>query len=394
MSKDIFLNPNEIEKRRGRKQIINTNLENEIENSETKKTETKSIEKFYKRSGKACIEFESMGRFDLPNKLYFTDYLVEHVNDLTLAGEDTLLETVIAILDEIKNEDFTESIGNALLEEFMEVMVGIKVTFNSISHEHKWVCQECEKNKKEDEETVYNDYIINLKELKYKSIEEADQILRDLYRPKFLEMSDSNFEEYLKRKYKEEYTNNLSEYDRDTEVNKIRIEEPLSQNIDGDIYSFRFMRIKDLIKAKSIVEKKYSGKIKMIQNKTVHGVNAESLKLQKKEELDKINKEKAKEILITTRALSLISLNGKELNDEEKIAIYRKIPRGALFEFIDFLDKIKFGIQDEREFVCPQGHVSKRLLQRRLDPLEFLPIESASSDKFKESKGVNIFIGI
>jgi hypothetical protein len=215
-------------------------------------------------------------------------------------------------------------------------------------------------------------------------------------REQFISFTDEEFADYLTRKYEDEYSGNVTDYDREKEVNAIRIKEPISQNIDGHIYKFRFTRIKDLLRAKQLAEKQFSGKIKMIQNKKVHGVGMEALKEQKEKELEKIQKEKAKEVLIATRALSLISYDGRDLEkDEEKIALYRKIPRESLFEFIEFMEKLQFGIQDEREFTCPLCEkVSKRSLQRKFDPLEFIPVESTSTNKSSVVKRTNIFVGI
>lgn len=394
--KSIFLSPEEISKKRERKgkTIIEHKDEEETTPSKSDSKYDDGAMKFFKRGGKVQVNFETLGRFDIPAKMYFKDYSTEHVTDLTLCNEDNLFETIIAILEETKNEDCPVSIGEALIEEFMEIMIGTKQFFSDANHEHRWLC-DCQRGK-EDNELQINTTIIDLNTLQYKSIEEADQILRDMSREQFISFTDEEFADYLTRKYEDEYSGNVTDYDREKEVNAIRIKEPISQNIDGHIYKFRFTRIKDLLRAKQLAEKQFSGKIKMIQNKKVHGVGMEALKEQKEKELEKIQKEKAKEVLIATRALSLISYDGRDLEkDEEKIALYRKIPRESLFEFIEFMEKLQFGIQDEREFTCPLCEkVSKRSLQRKLDPLEFIPVESAATNKSAVVKRTNIFVGI
>ncbi len=394
--KDIFLSPEEVEKKRERKtRVLKNHDEDDLVITKNPNDEKYGDEKdkFYKRGGKVKINFETLGRFNIPSNMFFSDYNIDQVNDLTLCNEDTLFETIIAILEEIKNEDCQVSIGEALIEEFMEMMIGIKMFFNTPIHNHKWIC-DCQRNK-DDEEIQVNDMEIDLRELQYKSIEEADQILRDLIRGQFVEMTDEIFEDYLKRKYEDQYSGDIKDYDREKEVNKIRIQEPISQNIDGHIYKFRFTRIKDLIKAKQITEKQFAGKIKMLQNKKVHGIGQEQLKIQKDKELEILQKQKAKETLIASRALSLIQYDDTILErDDEKIALYRKIPRESLFEYVEFIEKLQFGIQDEREFVCPIcGKSDKRLLQRKFDPLEFIPVESNSTNKSKELKRANIFVG-
>ena len=390
----LFLSPEEVAKKRERKvQILEDHDTEEIVIPKKEESENDNI-KFFKRGSRVQIAFETLGRFSIPERMWFSDYNVDHVNDLTLANEDNLLETIVAILEEIKNEDCEVSIGECTLEEFMEIMIGIKQQFNNPLHDHKWIC-DCQRGK-DDSEVQVNDLKLDLRSLQFRSIEEADEVLRESSLEQFKEMTDETFEEYLKRKYKEDYSGNISDYDRIKEVNSLRIEEPISQNIDGHIYKFRFTRIKDLIKAKTITERQFAGQIKMIQNKKIHGVDIESLKIQKQKELDVINKKKAKETLIATRALSLIEYDGKVLiNDDEKISLYRNIPRESLFEYIEFVEKISFGIQDEREFVCPLcGKTDKRWLQRKLDPLEFIPIESSSSNKPQGFKRTNIFVGI
>lgn len=391
MTEKTFLSPEEVAKRRGR-EVKEIKLdEDEVE---IKKPIDDSIEKFYNRGGKVKIRFETLGRFDIDEVMYFEDYNTEHVDTLTLTSREDLLETIVAILDEIKNVDAKNSIGDCLLEEFLEIMIGIKQEFNTAIHTHRWVC-ECQMGK-EREDIKVNETQINLRELKYQSIEQADEILREIQKPIIQSMSDENFEWYLKLKYKNEYTGNVSDYTREEEIQKIKIEEPIAQRIGNDIYRFNFIRVKDCINAKKLVDKKYAGKIKQIQNKVIHGIPNAELKALKEEELQEINKLKAKDILLYTRALTLVDFNGNSnLTPEEKVELYKKIKREYLFEFTDFLDKLKFGIQDEKEFHCSEcGKTQKRLLQRKFDALEFIPVESTSSDRSKKSSGANIFIGL
>lgn len=389
-----FLSPEEIKKRGRHIRVDKEHTDLPEDERPQEVVEQLPKDKFFKRAGKAKISLESMGRFSLPEVIYFKDYSIDNINDLTLATEDNLLETIVAILNEIKNEDCPVGIEEATLEEFFEIMIGIKQVFNTNKHVHRWLC-DCQSGKSQ-EELQINDVNISLKDIHYKSIVSADVLLREDLKTLLEPMSETDYKQWLIMGFGDQFSGDVLEYPKDKVIESIEVKEPITQYIDGKVYKFRFSRIRDLLTAKSLVEKQFATQIKLINSRKLHGVNAEELKTQKEEELKGINKKKTKEVLIATRALALLEYDGKEIVDDyEKIAIYRKIDRDSLFNYIEFLDRLKFGIQDEREFTCPIcGKINKRLLQREFDPLEFIPVESASTNRSTELKTTNIFIGL
>ncbi len=93
--------------------------------------------------------------------------------------------------------------------------------------------------------------------------------------------------------------------------------------------------------------------------------------------------------------LTLIKMDDKELSDNEKIEIYSGLSRAILMRLTNFVDDIKFGIQDERDFQCSFcGKVDRRLLQQNLSPFELLPFDSTTKGEHKKSTGLDIYFGV
>ena len=126
------------------------------------------------------------------------------------------------------------------------------------------------------------------------------------------------------------------------------------------------------------------------------GMELAVMKAMKEEELEDIQIQKSKDLMLYSKALSLISYDGKDLtDDQEKIGLFRKIRRTDMIEFINAMDKIKFGIQDERNFECPIcGEVEQRLLQREFMFYEFVPLDTDAKHRLEGTPGINVHFGI
>jgi succinate dehydrogenase flavin-adding protein (antitoxin of CptAB toxin-antitoxin module) len=360
----VPLSPDEVKKRREKK---NESISQTVN------------DKFYNRGGTVAINYETLGRFDIPSTLYFRDFTIAEENDLLLVRKEELLETTIAILNKMKNQDATCLVENMLMSEFFETLIGIKKQFDTINHTHLWICN-CQENV---DDPKVNESIINLNNLQYKSIIEADEILKNYYKNKFDNLSDEEFKNYLYIRYKDNPSLELNEITKEQEITKIKLKEPFQLKFNNQLYSFRFSRIGDLVKARKIAYKQYIENIKDAQNK------------KKFEEVEKLKSEEMKYTMLISQALSLLKIDNKELTDEEKITIFASLPKSNRKKIEEFKNQFNFGVYHEQEFTCPLcGKVDKRWIQRDISYDDLLPTNSFTSRDDNDSSGLDIFISV
>jgi hypothetical protein len=376
------------------KEILKEEKERKVKQA-VDQEEVEIKEKYYNRAGKVRINFESNGRFGNPPIAYYEDYSLKHINDITLSRTEDLLENIITILNEIRQpeEETPFCHSELLLEEFLEVLIGIKYQFIGRDHTHRWIC-DCQRMLDPNDQVV-NETIIDLSTLVYRSVEEAEVNLKKYVKNRLKDFTKSEFHQYLINKYKNDPVN-LDEWDLEKEINSIKIEEPMTLLIGEDRYSFRFSRLKDIIKAQKITQKEFNGKIKAAQSvRFKEGTSLADYKAKKNKEIEDLKYEQAKAGIFYAKALCLESINSERLSDQQKIEKYSKIPRNVIDNFIALLNEIKFGIYHEQELICPEcGETSERSLQQEFNPLEFLPMESATAGERSKSKEFNIFIGV
>ena len=384
MSEEItVLSPDEVAQRRARKKA-------EVEAiPEITKNETK----FYNKGvGQAYVQFESQGRFDIPLELGFKDFNGSDINSIVLSRREDLLENIVTMLQKnIVSDGNDAKIENMTMEEFLETLVAIKRQYNTHIHKHLWLCS-CQSGVNEDEQHV-NETEVNLNNIKYQSIAEADEEFKKIYKEDLDALSNGDWNTFVKNYYKGE--KDADTWTREDEVNRVTIKEPIRiSDEEGNVYAFRLTRIKDLIIAQKMAMKKFGDKIIQVQKKQVHGVPLVEMKAQKAEEIKKIETERDKSIVLYAKAMSLISVNGKELSNQEKIDTYSNLSRSLLLDFISFLDKIKFGIYDDIELACPLcGKVSKESLRQELDILQLLPLDTDTDRKCGKLSRLNISFG-
>lgn len=371
--------------------ILSPEQVQEIKKQRREKKVEHISDKYFMRGSRVSINYESQGRFSIPSNMYFKDYDVEDINNLTFSRQENLLENVLFILNKCKNEDANCSVGDMVPEEFLETLVGMNLQFsNGKEHEHMWLC-DCQSHKKQDEQEI-NKTKIDLSTLTYQPIIEADKLLKEYYRKIFDTFTQEEWIEYLNVRYKDNPID-FNLHTKEDELETIQIKEPISQSIDGRIYAFRLMRMNDVIKGQRASIKKYSNQIKTIEAKKVP---TQELKMQREEELKKVNEEKDKYSILYSQAMTLISVDGIEFKeDEERFLTYKSIPRNDLFELIDFYDQFKFGINQEIELLCPLcGKTVKRSLRQEINSIELLPMESSTKGKSGISKTTKIYIGL
>jgi len=355
--------------------------------------------KYRKKGNSVEINFESEGRFSVPDTMFFEDYDVEHVQQLATIDVDDILETVTSILEEIKNKDCAISVGEMTASEFLEALVGIKYKFDTKDIKHFWMC-DCQSGKPEEEQKV-NETFIDITTLKYRSIKDADEAFKNRFRDIFKTLTDAEFKEYLKNRYATAPLENYDTWTREQEVETIKIKEPIfyKSRLSGNLYGFELMRIRHVVQAQREINKKYRSKIKAIANRpNTSNTPLPEFKSEKEEEIKKLEKEKMRDLLIYSQAFTLTSMNGQRgINNGEKVKHYLKLKREEYFDLGNYLNDIEYGIYDERDFTCPLcGKVERRLLQREINPIELLPINPDSKKQNKQEglRKPNIYFGV
>ena len=337
------------------------------------------------------IHYETEGRFNTPAIGYVEDFNVEGLNSLASATEDNLIETLVAIInkqlyDGVRAEEM-------LQEEFMETLYAIKQKDPNIKvHKHYWI-HRCP-NREQGQEPELSTTEIPIRgegSLNTRSIKQAEEELRKIAKQSFDLMSADEFQLYLQGKYGKDVI-----ITKEEEVKRISIREPFKVR-DGDtIFTFRFSRMKDSIKAQREGNQRFSGKIRAIKSRQIHGANASTLKQIKEDELKKVLSEKQQFVAIYAKAQTLLTKDGKPLSDEQKHTEYKKLSREALQELAKYLQVVSFGLVDERTLLCEHcGNTERRSLHRDFHPIEFIPVEERNSKLDPRSKlGVHSKVGV
>jgi len=339
------------------------------------------------------IDFETMGRFSIPESLYVEDWDTEDVNNLTFCNEDNIFETLVAIINKnVKDQAF--KVEDMLLEEFLEVMIGIKASFDSPIHIHRWAC-DCQADMDDKDRTIH-EYPIDLKTINYVSILEADEKLKQYYKKLFESINREQFAELMITKYGDAMKDTVADYTIEQELEKITVHEPLKQSINGKIYEFRLMRVGDLLIAQREANKKFIYNQKVLNSKKYRKELGElaAFKSNQEEQLKKLQEEKAKETLLYAQASTIVAVDGQPLTGiQEKAIAYKDIKRRDRLNFLAFLEEITFGIKNEMNLVCPLcGREEKRTFRKELNPLEFIPISNDTTDKLRGNSTGYIFM--
>jgi succinate dehydrogenase flavin-adding protein (antitoxin of CptAB toxin-antitoxin module) len=380
----VIINPKEVEEKRKRQpRGLTTNIQDAVvaEN----------------RAGRVQVNLESKGRFGSPETMYFTDFMVGHVTDLSVSNPEDLTETVITILNDIKNKDCDFDLINLTLEELLEVLIAIKLQFNTSQHTHRWMC-DCQYNVP-DEVKQWSEATIDLKSIHYRSIEEVDKVLQERYREKFNALSDEGWKEYLDFRYGTDSDIDFKTWTKEQEIETLKVKEPFNyiHPVTRNIYSFRLMRVSDIVQAKRMARAKWNDKIVAVKNRpTPVGSAIAKAKADKELEIKELQKLEAKDAINFTNAMTLIGFNGEELvKPETRIIKYMELTRNDQFKFSDFLKDIEFGIYDERDFVCNLcGKTERRVLQQDTTPIELLPLDVNTAREQRQRAKLDFYFAV
>ena len=384
--KNILINPKDVQNRQVR-ESRKTDVSDENNNN-------KEI-KYIKKGNLVEINFESEGRFSLPETMHFEDFDVSDVQELSVVDTDDIVESLISILDKNKDTEYKVSVGDATPAEFMEILLGIRIKFNTKKITHYWVC-DCQQGKHPDDQIV-NETKINLATLKFRSIPEADKEFREKFKADFSEISKEEFIEYLKERYANNPLENYETWSIKDELDSIQIKEPIvyRSRLTEKIYKFNVLRMKNIIQAQKIVDKEYRPKLKEIQNKQDASMPLAELKAWKEEQRKKIEEQKTKDLITYSQALTMTSMNDQNLSDKDKVKEYVLLKRSEYFDLNEYLSDIAYGVHDERELSCHQCMETKRrLLQREINPLEILPLDTSTDNEQRGSRKPNIYFGV
>lgn len=350
-----------------------TPTETPVENQEQE-------QEFKVRGDVAKISLETYGRFSVPKVIHFRDYTTKDVSDLTLARPEDLLESLVAVLNTLVEEKI--KVEDLLVEEFYEVLIGMKMQFyNSSEHTHRWMCS-CQ-NKVPEEERKASEMLMDLAKITYTSIEKAEENFK-VYLAEYLKtLSPEEFQRYVMAKYGSSEPKTIEEI-----VEDFLVKEPIIIKANGHTYEFQFPRVGDLIRGMKIAYEKYNGLIRRAQNKQMHGVGADQIQEIRAVEVEKLEHEKQKAAIFNSRALSLVKMDGMPLPYPQRIAEYGKIPRNVLASMVNFLEQIKFSIDYETDIVCNLcGKSEARLLQRDINFIELLPFDTGSKPASSRKSG-------
>lgn len=334
--------------------------------------------------GRLKVEFETMGRFDLPDSMFYDNYKTSDIQELGLTRDEDVMATLVKILDNRNVGNNKVSLNDSLMEEFYEVLINMKAQYDTDEHTFHYMC-DCQ-HVKPDNQRKPSTYKLKLSELKYRSITEAEENLRKQMKPFFDEMSE---EEFLNGYVRKVYGQNI-ETTKEDELKKIKIKEPLmfkSLVKPNEVLQLRFTRVKDLIFGMQVVSRMFSPKIKKLRNTYKANMKEEELNEWKQNEIEKLEIEKVKRAIEFTKSQSLLSVNGKPFaTQQDKINYYLNMDLKDMKALSNYFDAISFGLYDEREMTCEHcGKTEKRELHREFSPMEFLPTQNDKRDSATSS---------
>jgi hypothetical protein len=390
MSESPILRPEEVARRRS---------ETTAKKIEEQK-QSEKVQEIQNTAGLVKINYESMGRFGTPETLYFDDFVGRHVNDIELSTQDNLLENLVTILNELKKNEESFDIKDMTSEDLLETLIAIKQQFEGDAHIHYWIC-DCQMEKS-DKDRIINEYQLRLSELQFKSMLDVDKEMKEYMTEVFASMSDEQFKQYLIQKYKKNPLDDIDLHTREKEVESIIVKEPFNILSGQDVYSIRYPRVDDIIKAKKYTEKIYNPKIKTIQNRREANVPLHELKAKKDLEIETLKEEQAKTLVLFAKAMMLQTKNDIPLSDNDKMEEFKNMKRQTTRNIENLFDILKFGLSTELELICPIcGQSEKRLLRDSIDPRQLLPLNYKQSDTGDASKrnvgvntGFNFYFGV
>ena len=397
-----FINPETLIKNPQVRRVAKTVVEgdSEIQPISQLKESQNVIQNDYINYGSTVkVEFESGGRFGNPSIMVFKDYSARHIHDLVTTKEDDIFETLVGIVNQCVVEPSGFDVGNLTNDEFLEVMIGMKLAFDNNIYKHRWIhnVDNCQGKVSDYEEKKVSEFDIDLSQINMTSIEQSDEKIKEFYRSKLQEFSDEQFKAYLMTKYGQEIESSIEE-----EIDKVKIQEPfLIKGYDCD-YEFNLIRVKDLLLAHKMASREVNHKIRVEKNKPIKQDQNRDANIQDKEDkLDKLNREKGQKVLSYAQAFSLryIRRNGNRISldtPEQKIKEYNNMPRAVVMNYLKAIETIEYGVNHEVDMLCEHCNGTERgYLQRILTPLDLIPLsndkKSNSPRNIRQSSGLDFY---
>jgi len=312
------------------------------------------------------ILYATKGRFSIPDTIRWRDYNVKEITNLSMVNEDTFLDVLVDVLNEMNYENV--NVDDMILWELYQTLIELKKNFISTNHTHYWFCT-CQNDKENKQPSQYD---IDLDIVKYKYIEEYDEEIRKEWKHTLEYLTEEEKKEILNGKSEEEFINQLS------------LKEPMKFNFENGIKIVaNFVRVKDLKEAILESLKRYKPKIASIESqmyKYSKSGNVNKL-LELKKQKEDLDKERSLFVMLYSRAKSIIDVklpdedfNYSELDIDKKIEILEMIPRNILFYVGNYIDGITFFQDIEVEVECNQcGKKNTKKFPADFTLLEFLP---------------------
>lgn len=356
-----------------------------------------------KGGGLVRVDFEAGGRFSLPPSVHVGNYQLGHITDISLARPDDTLEVLVHTVQKLVTTPGVQ-VGQALVEEFLELMIGLKAGYNGNTHIHTWMCAECQFDKQPSKRKL-SEMPIDLDSIKMIPIETADEMFRKEYvAPIFDIMTDEQFVEYLQLRHGKQNADKLLTVTRQQEIASIKITDriQLPDQESGRMYGFRFTRIGDLIEAYKLAYREFAGQIRQLKNSQPdNGADAkyrESFEAEREYNMEKLELERGKKAILYSKALSLCTIDGRQLTVPERLRYFTSMDWKVSEKFAGFHEAVKFGIHDERDITCNLcGHTEKGVLQQRFNPSEFVPdsnsARTSTNRTVPRSAGSLVFFG-
>ena len=298
--------------------------------------------------GYTKVVLDSLGKLTAPFELHFRDYSMEEVLELASTKDDIdNLETIVKVLnsmlleEDFDCEDFTH-------EELMETLYTIQGSFYSTSIERRVKIDETKPNNDVDNYT-------------YASISLGDIDT--------IELSEE---------FKEPFT--------------------LTDSKTKQKFTFRLPRVKDKLTAETYLRNKYKletrkfssihqalYKIERIRDNEARATAMEALEETRYDDIEEYREyiiSKTKLMLILTQGLSLLSIDGEELeygDCDKLLEVIPTISRRVWETYTSVSEKYTYGLDENVTFYLPEveDKVTRRLPFQRVD---FLPDHEKEGD--------------
>ncbi len=294
------------------------------------------------------VRLDSLGKLSAPFELHFRDYSIEEAMELASTNDEVdNLSTMISILNSMVLEDF--DCGELTLQELYEILYTIQGTFYSPTIEKTVLIDET-KDPKDKENQI--PAVIPLSSIETKEIE------KEFKEPFYL----------------------------------------VDDKMGGAKYGFRLPRVKDKVTVENFLTDKYRKETRQYSDilykiRKIEAISNTEQRLEKMQELEVENFDEIREfqsyllskgklMLALTQAMSLVSIDGEEVeygDCEKLLELIPKISSRVWKTYTEIVDKYDFGLQEEVTFFSPElgESITRRLVFRHMD---FLPTGKSEDD--------------